>query len=136
MHDETRVKIESQLDIVTARQAVRELAKKIGFATSEATIIATAVSEIARNIVEYAKRGEISVRIVRDVRDVRRQGLLVVAVDQGPGIPDIPRAMQDGFSTGKSLGLGLPGARRMMDEFAVVSAVGKGTTVTMKKWVR
>lgn len=130
--EERRVKIESQLDIVSARQAVRELAARVGFQTSEITIIATAVSEIARNIVEYAQRGEIVVRIAREPR---RRGIVVVAADQGPGIPDVARAMQDGFSTGNSLGLGLPGARRMMDEFSIVSAVGKGTTVTMKKWV-
>ena len=133
VHEETRVTIESPLDIVTARQAVRELAGRLGFPTSEITIIATAVSEITRNIIEYAERGEVTVRIVREAR---RQGLMVVAFDRGPGIPDISRAMQDGFSTGKSLGLGLPGAKRMMDEFSVVSAVGEGTTVTMKKWVR
>lgn len=115
VHEETRVTIESPLDIVTARQAVRELAGRLGFPTSEITIIATAVSEITRNIIEYAKRGEVTVRIVREAR---RQGLMVVAFDKGPGIS---RAMQDGFSTGKSLGLGLPGAKRMMDEFSVVS---------------
>jgi len=133
VHEETRVTIESQLDIVTARQVVRVLAVRLGFSTSEVTLIATAVSEITRNIIEYARRGEVTVCIVREAR---RQGLMVVALDQGPGIVDIPRAMQDGFSTGTGLGLGLPGAKRMMDEFSVVSTVGSGTTVTMKKWVR
>lgn len=126
--DERRVRIASQLDIVTARKAVRELAGKLGFATCEVTVIASAVSEIARNIVEHAVLGEVTVRVVREPR---RQGIVVIAADRGPGIANITRAMQDGFSTG----LGLPGAKRMMDEFSIVSTVGEGTTVTMRKWV-
>jgi len=119
-------------DVVTARQKGRELAMQAGFLGSDLTIIATAISEIARNIVVYAERGEITFGIASDGH---RRGLVVVATDNGPGIPDIEQAMQDGFSTGKSLGLGLPGARRLMDEFDIVSEVGKGTTITMKKWV-
>ena len=97
------------------------------------TIIATAISEVARNIVVYANRGEI---VLSAVQQGTRRGVLVIARDQGPGIPDIPRAMRDGFSTGKSLGLGLPGAKRLMDEFEIASEVGKGTTITMRKWTR
>ncbi len=130
---ETLVPINSESDIVSARQQGRALAVQLGFATGDLTLIATAISEIARNIVIYAKRGEIVLSLVQDGA---RRGILVVGRDQGPGIPDIARAMQDGYSTGKSLGLGLPGARRIMDEFDIVSEVGKGTIVTMKKWLR
>jgi serine/threonine-protein kinase RsbT len=127
----TRVPIDRDGDIVAARQTGRDLAAQIGFAGSDLTIIATAISEIARNIVVYAKRGEIAFTI--EEKDGRR-GLLVVARDHGPGIPDIPQAMRDGFSTGNSLGLGLPGAKRLMDEFEVQSTVGEGTTIMMRKW--
>jgi serine/threonine-protein kinase RsbT len=120
-------------DIVAARQKGRELAAQIGFVGSDLTLIATAISEIARNIVVYARRGEVSLGIVE--RGGQR-GVVVVARDQGPGIPDIENAMRDGFSTGKSLGLGLPGAKRLVDEFEIVSEVGKGTTVTLRKWKR
>jgi serine/threonine-protein kinase RsbT len=119
-------------DVVTARQTGRELAMEVGFLGSDLTIIATAISEIARNIVVYADRGEIT---ISTVSEDHRRGLVIVAIDSGPGIADIEQAMQDGFSTGRSLGLGLPGARRLMDEFDIVSEVGNGTTITMKKWV-
>ena len=125
------VAIERDVDIVTARQLGRELATMAGFTGSDLTLIATAISEVARNIVVYAERGEIRLQLAQ--RDGRRW-IEVVAADQGPGIPDIERAMQDGFSTGRSLGLGLPGARRLMDEFEIVSEPGKGTMVTMRKW--
>lgn len=128
-----RVAVSRDADIVTARQLGRELATKAGFAGSDLTLIATAISEVARNIVSYADNGEILLDLTE--RDGRR-GLLVVARDHGPGISDIDQAMQDGFSTGKSLGLGLPGARRLMDEFEIASELGKGTTVTMRKWCR
>lgn len=119
-------------DIVAARQAGRQLAGRLGFSGPEATLIATAISEVARNIVNYARSGE----IVLDVAERGgRRGVVVIARDRGPGIPDIPRAMQDGYSTGGGLGLGLPGARRMMGEFEIESRVGEGTTVTMRKWV-
>ena len=131
MSDETSVPIERDVDIVTARQRGRELAVEAGFTGSDLTLIATAISEVARNIVVYAERGEIRLGIANKNG---RPGVQVVAADNGPGIPDIDQAMQDGFSTGRSLGLGLPGARRLMDEFEIVSEVGKGTTVTMRKW--
>jgi serine/threonine-protein kinase RsbT len=129
---ETRVTIYSDADIIAARRMGRELAEGVGFGGSELTVIATAISEIARNIIEYAGSGEI---ILRQAQQGARRGILVIAKDRGPGIPDIELAMQDGYSTSKGIGLGLPGARRLMDEFDVDSAVGKGTTVTMKKWV-
>ena len=128
---EVRIPIQTDADVVGARRQGRELAARAGFSATELTIIATAISEIARNIVVYAKQGEMLLDVV--VKNGRR-GILVVAEDQGPGIPDIEQAMRDGFSTGRSLGLGLPGARRLMDEFEIVSEVDKGTTVTMTKW--
>lgn len=133
MTNEARVPIDRDGDIVTARQKGRELAAVAGFSGSDLTIIATAISEIARNIVVYAQKGEM---IIAVLQDGARRGISIVAQDQGPGIPDIEQAMRDGFSTGKSLGLGLPGARRLMDEFELLSDVGKGTTVTMRKWTR
>ncbi len=133
MADETRVSIGSDTDIVTARQQGRALAASVGFSGSDLAVIATAISEVARNIVTFAKRGEI---ILRPVQETGKRGLVVIARDAGPGIPDIAQAMQDGYSTVKSLGLGLPGSKRLMDEFEIVSEVGKGTTVTMKKWKR
>jgi len=133
MEDEYRLEIRSEHDILTARQRGRELAAEVGFSGSDLTIVATAISEIARNIVEYAGQGELAFTIVSEGQS---RGILVVARDEGPGIPDVAQAMQDGYSSGRSLGLGLPGARRLMDEFEVESEVGRGTTVTMKKWMR
>lgn len=133
MADEVKVSIHSEFDIVVARQKGRELAVRLGFSSTELTIIATAISEIARNIVQYAGYGEM---LMSMIQQGDRRGIQIVARDRGPGIPDINLAMQDGYSTGKGLGLGLPGAKRMMDEFDIVSQVGKGTTVTMKKWMR
>jgi serine/threonine-protein kinase RsbT len=131
--DELLVLIASDIDVLTARTQGRAMASTLSFSSSDKTLIATAISEVARNIVNYAKRGEIVLRVVR--RGDRR-GILVIARDQGPGIPDVARAMEDGYSTGGSLGLGLPGSKRLMDEFDVVSEVGKGTNVTMIKWER
>ena len=114
------------------RQQGRALASQAGFSHSNLTIIATAISEVARNIVEYAKEGEL---IITLLSDAGRKGVEIIASDAGPGIADIAIVMRDGFSTGKGLGIGLPGARRLMDEFAITSTVGTGTIVTMKKWV-
>jgi serine/threonine-protein kinase RsbT len=133
VHDETSVAIAHDGDIVTARQKGRELAARLGFSGSDLTVIATAISEIARNIVVYAQRGE--VRLGIEELEARR-GIRVVAHDAGPGIPDIEQAMRDGYSTTNSLGLGLPGARRLMDDFEILSKAGEGTTVTMRKWKR
>ena len=129
--DEERVRIETEGDIVVARRKGRELALQVGLSGSDPTLVATAISELARNIVAYAQRGEI---VLAAVQGNGRHGLLVIARDDGPGIADVELAMRDGYSTGKSLGLGLPGAKRLMDEFAIESAPGTGTTVTMKKW--
>ena len=119
-------------DIVTARQAGREMAAKHGFTLTDITMISTAISEVARNITSYAGTGEIRLS-VRE-REGRR-ALVVQAQDQGPGIRDITRALEDGYSTGRGLGLGLPGARRLMDQLLVESAPGNGTLVEMWKWV-
>lgn len=108
------------------------MAKEAGFTGSDLTLIATAISELARNIIVYAERGEV---ILNLASENGRSGIVVIAQDEGPGIPNIEQAMQDGYSTGQSLGLGLPGARRLMDEFNIDSTVGKGTTIVMKKWV-
>lgn len=132
--DEVRVSIGSDADIVAARQKGRELAGQCGFPSTELAVVATAISELARNIVRYAARGEIVLRLIDN--DGGRRGIEVVAADDGPGIPDITLAMQDGYSTSGSLGLGLPGVRRLMDDFDIVSEFGKGTTVTVHKWKR
>jgi serine/threonine-protein kinase RsbT len=130
---DTIVPLDRDVDIVAARQKGRELATSLGFTGGDLAVIATAISELARNIIEYASKGEIVLSVARQGG---RHGIVVVARDEGPGIPDIEQAMQDGFSTGKSLGLGLPGAKRLMDEFKIASEPGKGTVVTMTKWVR
>jgi serine/threonine-protein kinase RsbT len=132
MPNEMRVAISSATDIVTARQQGRTLAMELGFEGAEVTLIAAAISEVSRNIVEYAQCGEI---ILRPENHGPRQGLCVVARDHGPGIANLAQAMQYGYSTRKGLGVGLPGARLLMDEFDIVSKVGEGTTITMKKWL-
>jgi len=129
--DAIAIPIRTEADIVSARQTGRRMASELGFTPSELTMIATAISELARNVVTYAGSGEVLLELRQDAG---RRGILVTARDEGPGIPDVEAAMQDGFSTGSSLGLGLPGARRLMDEFDVVSAPGQGTTVTATKW--
>ncbi|MGH9140436.1 MAG: anti-sigma regulatory factor [Vicinamibacterales bacterium] len=133
MSTEIRVAIDRDADIVTARQRGRDLAMQVGFAGSDLTVIATAISEVSRNIVSYAKHGEIILQIAEQNQ---RRGIVIIARDDGPGIANVEDAMRDGFSTARSLGLGLPGARRLMDDFALESTLGKGTTVTMSKWVR
>lgn len=125
--------IASDVDIVHARQTGRELAAECGFSPGDQTVIAAAVSEIARNILMYARSGEVSFQVVKDGKD---EGILIVARDLGPGIPDLTRALQDGYSTSGGLGLGLPGAKRLMDELLIVSEPGNGTTVTMRKLKR
>jgi len=131
--DDIRCLIAADTDIVQARQTGRELAAEVGFSAGDQTVIAAAISEIARNILMYAKRGQV---LFTKVIDGTRQGLIVVAEDDGPGIRDVSRALQDGYSTSGGLGLGLPGARRLMDEFEVVSSPGQGTRITMRKWKR
>ena len=127
------VPIESDSDIVVARQRGRAIGSDVGFGPGDLAMIATAISELARNIVTYAQRGEIA---VRTLTEGSRQGILVVSRDQGPGIRDIPQAMRDGYSTSGGLGLGLPGVKRLMDEFEIESAPGRGTRVMVQKWMR
>ena len=133
MAAEETIAIGHETDIVTARQKGRELAAAVGFSSTQQTMIALAISEIARNIVSYARQGKVT---LMQLDQGGRRGVQVIAEDQGPGIPDIELAMRDGYSTGRSLGLGLPGARRVMDEFELVSAPGQGTTVSMRIWLR
>jgi anti-sigma regulatory factor (Ser/Thr protein kinase) len=130
---EVRIPIHNEADVVAARKQGRELAAQAGFSATELTIIATAISEIARNIVMFADRGEVVVSLVGEHP---RQGVRVVARDAGPGIADLERAVQDGYSGYGGMGLGLPGSRRLMDEFEITTEVDKGTTVTMTKWRR
>ena len=131
--EQTRVEVAvaSDADVVTARLEGRSLAAELGFAATELALIATAISEVARNLVVHAGRGTI---VIAPVQGPNGPGIEVVARDNGPGIADIDRAMQDGFTTGDGLGLGLPGARRLMDDFEITSAPGQGTTVRMTKW--
>jgi serine/threonine-protein kinase RsbT len=132
--DPVRLVIATDADIVIARQSGRDLADKLGCSSTDATLIATAISEIARNIVSYAGGGEVEISVVNDGDGHR--GIEVVARDEGPGIEHVDRAMEDGYTTGRGLGLGLPGARRLMDEFEIESRVDRGTTVVMRKWQR
>ena len=126
-----RVPINSDKDIVVARQEGRTLAMSLGFSPGDATLLATAISELARNIVTYANVGDI---LLDTVNGAARLGMQVVAHDEGPGIADVQQALRDGFSTSGGLGLGLPGVRRLVDEFQIVSDGTSGTTVTIKKW--
>ena len=128
-----RVPINSDKDIVVARQEGRTLAMSLGFSPGDATLLATAISELARNIVAYANVGEILLATTT-VNGAARLGMQVVARDEGPGIADVQQALRDGFSTSGGLGLGLPGVRRLVDEFQIVSDGTSGTTVTIRKW--
>jgi serine/threonine-protein kinase RsbT len=129
-----RIAIESDADVVTARQRARQLAVGLEMPSTDQTLLATAISEIARNITTYAVRGEVLIDLVRDANG--RRGVRVIARDDGPGIEDLERALTDGYTTGGGLGLGLPGARRLVDEFDIKTAPGEGTTVTLIKWNR
>jgi len=131
--DEVRVAITRESDVVVARQKGRTLAAELGFSSCDQTLIATAISEVARNIITYAGAGEI---LLSTLSGGQRRVLPITAVDEGPGIANLDQAMQNGYSTSGSLGLGLPGAKRMMDEFEISSEPGKGTIIRMKKWKR
>ena len=131
MADEVRVAIASDADLVTARAEGRAMAERLGFPRPDPTLIATAISEIARNIVVHVGRGEI---VLEPFEDGDRYGLIVIATDEGPGIRDVDAALRDDYSGRGGLGLGLPGARRLMDEFEIASDAETGTTVTMRKW--
>jgi serine/threonine-protein kinase RsbT len=131
MADEVRVPINADADVVAARAEGRAMADRLGFPRPDPTLIATAISEVARNIVVHVGQGEI---ILRPFEDANRYGLVVIASDDGPGIRDVEAAIRDDYSRRGGLGLGLPGARRLMDDFEIVSSADSGTTVTMKKW--
>lgn len=125
------IPIKTESDIVVARRTVREAAAQVGFGVTDVTRIVTAASELARNVFKYAGSG---VMRWRYVESNSRPGLELQFTDHGPGIPDVNLAMQEGYSTGEGLGMGLPGAKRLMDELEIQSAVGQGTTVTLTKW--
>jgi serine/threonine-protein kinase RsbT len=127
------IKIESELDIVTARSAAKNEAKRLGFSLVDQTRIATAISELARNIVVHSNGGVLK---IKEIEKEARKGLEMCAIDDGPGIEDIERALEDGWTSGGGLGIGLSGAKRLMDEFEIQSEVGKGTKVLIVKWMR
>ena len=131
MEREIRVGIETDADLVIARAEGRAMAQRLGFRRPDPTLIATAISELARNLVMHVGHGEI---IMRPIVEDRRSGVLVIVRDEGPGIADVDAALRLGHASRGGLGLGLPGARRLMDEFEIDSQPGKGTTVTMRKW--
>jgi serine/threonine-protein kinase RsbT len=132
--EQSVIPIDSDADVVTARQRAREMAGALELTSTDQTLLATAISEVARNITTYAVRGEVLLSVVRD--DNGREGIQVIARDDGPGIENIERAMQDGYTSGGGLGLGLPGARRLVDYFHIETAPGQGTTVTLVMWSR
>lgn len=134
MDSESQTDIHSSVDIVTARQRGRTLALELGFNGADVTLIAAAISEVARNIVDHAKKGEIVMCSLNSAANGGKKGIQIIARDEGPGIRDVAQAMQYGYSTRKGLGVGLPGAKWLMDEFDIASEVGRGTTITMKKW--
>jgi serine/threonine-protein kinase RsbT len=131
---ESVIPIESDADVVIARQRAREMASELELTSTDQTLLATAISEVARNITAYAKRGEVLLKIIRD--ETGRHGIRVIAQDEGPGIENVEQALQDGFTSGNGLGLGLPGARRLVDEFHIETAPGRGTKVTLVMWER
>ncbi len=131
MEDEVRLAISSDADLVAARAQGRAMAQRLGFPRPHPTLIATAISEIARNIVVHAGQGEI---ILKASEDANRFALVVIAIDEGPGIRDVEAALREDYSGRGGLGLGMPGARRLMDDFEVASNADTGTTVTMRKW--
>jgi serine/threonine-protein kinase RsbT len=136
---DTLMPIHSEDDIVLSRQRARETAKQLGFGAVDQSRIATAVSELARNVVRYATqgRGEVAIRELAASPDSRgRVGIEIVVSDEGPGIPDVGEALRDGYTSGGGMGMGLPGTRRLMDEMSIDSAVGQGTVVTIRKWRR
>jgi serine/threonine-protein kinase RsbT len=128
------ITIESDADVVAARQRARQMAGELELTSTDQTLLATAISEVARNITTYAVRGEVQLSVVRD--DKGRAGIQVIATDDGPGIENVDLALQDGYTSGGGLGLGLPGARRLVDDFSIETAPGRGTKVTLVMWAR
>lgn len=133
MSTESSVDIITEWDIVAARQLGRNEAKEVGFGTVDQARITTAISELARNIYLYAGKGKIT---IERVTDGLMKGIIIIAADQGPGIPDLRKVMEDGFTTSGGLGAGMPGVKRLMDDFKVDTEVGVGTTITATKWLR
>ena len=133
MTDDIRVAIRTDADVVTARQEARTMGAGLGLTSTDLTLLATAISEVARNITTYAGTGEVALRVLRDRG---REGIEVVASDAGPGIADVELAMRDGYTTGNGLGLGLPGTRRLVDDFELETEPGVGTTIRLVKWTR
>jgi serine/threonine-protein kinase RsbT len=133
MGDQSCVKIVNEWDIVAARQLGRNIARELGFGTVDQARITTAISELARNIYLYAGQGQIC---IEKLFDNGKAGLKLIAVDSGPGIKDIRQVMQDGFSTSGGLGAGLPGVKRLMDEFDIKTSIGEGTEIQAVKWLR
>ena len=128
-----RIAIDSDADVVKARQRARALAISLDMPSTDQTLLATAISEIARNITTYAGEGEVALRVRTESG---RAGIEVVATDEGPGIANVELAMQDGYTTGNGLGLGLPGTRRLVDDFELDTTPGVGTRIRMVKWIR
>lgn len=133
MVNEILIPILTDMDIVAARQSGRKLAMELGFSQTDTTLIATAISELTRNIILYANQGEL---VLRPLQRKDAKGIMVIARDQGPGIENVAQVMRMGFSTSGSLGLGLPGVSRLMDDFNIDSQPGSGTTITVMKWRR
>ncbi len=133
MKDESSVEILTEWDIVAARQLGRNVAKELGFGTVDQARITTAISELARNIYLYAGKGRIE---IQQITQNGLKGILIIAADDGPGIPDIRQVMEDGFTTSGGLGAGLPGVKRLMDDFKIETIVGEGTDRRATKWLR
>jgi len=131
MEGSVSITVISASDIIIARDLGRKIGKELNFSQTDLTIIATVISELARNIILFAKQGNI---LLSSTKQGNKVGIMISAEDKGPGIPDVFLAMQDGYSTGKGLGLGLPGVKRLMDEFEILTETGKGTKVTVIKW--
>jgi serine/threonine-protein kinase RsbT len=130
------IAVAGEADIIAARQRAREISRALGFGTVDQSRITTAVSELARNVVRYATASRGEVRIRELMTPIRGVGMEIVVRDEGPGIESVESAMREGFTSGQGLGMGLPGTRRLMDEMEVDSAPGRGTTVTIRKWLR
>jgi serine/threonine-protein kinase RsbT len=133
MENQSCVKIITEWDIVAARQLGRNVAKELGFGVVDQARITTAISELARNIYLYAGQGQIC---IEQISEYNKKGLKIIAIDNGPGIPDIRKVMEDGFSTSGGLGAGLPGVKRLMDEFSINTVLGEGTDIQAVKWLR
>ena len=133
MSNQSSVEIQTEWDIVAARQLGRNVAKELGFGTVDQARITTAISELARNIYLYAGQGKIE---IQRLTENGINGILIIATDNGPGIPDIRKVMEDGFSTSGGLGAGLPGVKRLMDDFKIETTLGEGTDIRATKWLR